>query len=228
MRSPRQGRKKEPTLTERALATIRKRIVEGQLGLGEAFSESALAAEFSMSKTPVREALLQLKQEGLVDVQPQRGSFVFCMDADQVRQICDFRCTLEREALAEAMARSWGRLVDCLEPCAAGMTEALRTSDLAAYRRLDAEFHGAIIGFCGNVFLAEAYQQIAFRIQALRTRLSIHPENNFRTQHEHERIVQAIVSRTPVEATRLLTEHIEGMRDLYVDTILAGGLEEFS
>ncbi len=210
------------TLTERALESIRTRIVEGELSLGEAVTESALAAELSMSKTPVREALLQLKREGLVEVQPKRGSFVFRLGGDEVRQISDFRCLLEREALVGSMAHSWGQLVDRLEPCVAAMTEAIRSGDLPAYRRLDAEFHSSIILYCGNLFLIEAYRQIGFRIQALRTRLSVRPENNVRTQEEHETIVAAIVARNRPEAVRLLTDHIEGMRDLYVETVLDG------
>jgi DNA-binding GntR family transcriptional regulator len=147
------------TLTERALESIRTRIVEGDLSLGEAVTESGLAAELSMSKTPVREALLQLKREGLVEVQPKRGSFVFRMGGDEVRQISDFRCLLEREALAGSMAHCWGQLVDRLEPCVSAMGKAIRSSDLPAYRRLDAEFHASIIRFCGNVFLIAAGEQ---------------------------------------------------------------------
>lgn len=213
------GRSRQtPSLTEQALEAIRKRIVEGDLHLGEAVSELALATDLSMSKTPVREALLQLKREGLVDIQPQRGSFVFTMDADQVHQICDFRRTLEREALTQSMALAWGQLVDRQERCVAAMGQAIRAGDLSSYRHLDAEFHQNPLLFCGNTFMIDAYRQIAFRIQALRTRLSVQPENNVRTLAEHERIVEAVVARDPVEAVRRLTDHIEGMRDLYVDT----------
>lgn len=218
MKSPGK-RRQSPSLTERALEEIRKRIVEGDLHLGEAVSELALATDLSMSKTPVREALLQLKREGLVDIQPQRGSFVFTMDADQVHQICDFRRTLEHEALVQSMARAWGQLVDRQEPCVAAMAEAIRADDLPSYRHLDAEFHHNLFRFCGNAFMIEAYRQIAFRIQALRTRLSVQPENNIRTLAEHQRIVEAIVARDSAEAVRRLTDHVEGTRDLYVETV---------
>jgi DNA-binding GntR family transcriptional regulator len=225
MKSPGKGRR-NPSLTECALEAIRKRIVEGDLHLGEAVSESALAANLSMSKTPVREALLQLKREGLVDIQPQRGSFVFTMDADQVHQICDFRRALEREALMQSMSLAWGQLVDCQERCVAAMGEAIRADNLATYRHLDAEFHQNLILFCGNTFMIEAYRQIAFRIQALRTRLSVQPENNVRTLAEHERIIEAVIARDPVEAVLRLTDHIEGMRNLYVDTVASAVLPE--
>lgn len=220
MRGPGKGRR-SPSLTERALEEIRERIVEGDLHLGEAVSELALATDLSMSKTPVREALLQLKREGLVDIQPQRGSFVFTMNAGQAHQICDFRRTLEREALTQSMSRAWGQLVDRQERCVAAMDEAIRADDLSAYRHLDAEFHQNLLRYCGNAFMIEAYRQITFRIQALRTRLSVRPENNIRTLAEHKRIIEAVVARDPAEAALRLTDHIEGMRDLYVGTAVS-------
>ncbi len=218
---------RRPNLTDLALSAIRKRIVEGDLRFGEAVSESSLAADLNMSKTPVREALLQLKREGLVNIQPQRGSFVFSMDADQVHQICEFRRTLEREALTQTMGLAWGQLVDRQERCVAEMGMAIRQGDLQAYRRLDADFHQNFLEFCGNAFMVEAYRHITFRLQALRTRLSVRPENNIRTLAEHERIVEAIIARDLIEAVTRLTDHIEGMRDLYVETVASGIQSEF-
>ena len=65
------------SLTELVVDELRTRIIDGRLRLGEALSENTLAAELGISKTPVREALLQLKLERLVDVLPQRGTYVF-------------------------------------------------------------------------------------------------------------------------------------------------------
>ena len=85
------------SLTTETLREIRRRIVEGELQLGEALSEAALAALLGVSKTPVREALVQLKREGLVAIYPQRGTFVFQVDKDMVRDLCDFKmCIRDR------------------------------------------------------------------------------------------------------------------------------------
>ena len=85
------------SLTEIVVCELRKRIIYGRLQLGEALSENALAAELGISKTPVREALLQLKLERMVDVLPQRGTYVFRMAADQVIMISELREILAGE-----------------------------------------------------------------------------------------------------------------------------------
>src|SRR3546814_11787488 len=78
------------SLTELVKEHVRGRIINGELMLGEALSENVLAAQLGISKTPVREALLQLKLEGLVDIQPQRGSFVFSMEPDEAAELCQY------------------------------------------------------------------------------------------------------------------------------------------
>ena len=93
------------TLTEQAADTIRARIIGGELPLGAPLSENQLASELGVSKTPIREALLQLKVEGLVSIQPQRGSFVFDMSPADIAELGELRETLELAALRLAMAR---------------------------------------------------------------------------------------------------------------------------
>src|SRR3546814_2324752 len=102
------------SLTTLAVDEIRGRIVRGELGLGAPLSENALALELGVSKTPIREALLQLKMEGLVSIQPQRGSFVFDMTVEEIRQLGELRATLEVTALELAMQRNRAALVGAL------------------------------------------------------------------------------------------------------------------
>jgi DNA-binding GntR family transcriptional regulator len=99
------------SLTELVVDELRTRIIDGRLRLGEALSENTLAAELGISKTPVREALLQLKLERLVDVSPQRGTYVFRLAADEVVMISELREILETAAARGAVERSHGALV---------------------------------------------------------------------------------------------------------------------
>src|SRR5918994_571095 len=99
------------TLTEIVVHELRARIVDGRLRLGAALSENALAAEMGLSKTPVREALLQLKLERLVEVLPQRGTYVFRLAADQVVLISELREILEVAAARGALERNHPALV---------------------------------------------------------------------------------------------------------------------
>ena len=100
-----------PSLTEQAADEIRVRIVRGALQLGESLSEIMLAKDLGVSKTPVREALMQLKREGLVEVHPQRGTFVFSMSPEQVGELSELRGILETAALRLALERNAAALV---------------------------------------------------------------------------------------------------------------------
>src|SRR5262245_59043314 len=173
--------KRPRTLTEQAADAIRTRIVTGEFQLGEALSEITLAAELGVSKTPVREAFLQLKNEGLVDIQPQRGTFVFQMSSEQILQLTVLRELLESEALRIAMRGDHRALGGMLNGVFGRMTTAVAEDDSKLYRALDNEFHHHLIVACGNQFIEAAYSNIAFRVQALRNRLALQPLQNERS-----------------------------------------------
>lgn len=200
--------KRPRTLTEQATDAIRARIISGDFELGEALSEITLAAELGVSKTPVREAFLQLKNEGLVDIQPQRGTFVFQMTSDQIRQLTVLRELLEVEALRIAMRTDSARLSATLSGIIARMDEAVSRDDARLYRAIDNDFHFCIITGCGNPFIESAYSSIAFRVQALRNRLSLQPAQNGRSLAEHHELVDLVMAGDADMAARRLMDHI--------------------
>jgi DNA-binding GntR family transcriptional regulator len=112
------------SLTELAQERIRNLIVTGAFELGEQLSEVQLANRLGISKTPVREALLQLRHGGLVEIHPQRGTFVFTLDESGVDQVCQFRTVIECEALTEAMKRRPAQLLRALDSCLADLERA--------------------------------------------------------------------------------------------------------
>lgn len=204
------------TLTELAIARIREAIVDGQYGFGEQLSEASLASRLGISKTPVREALLRLQSEGLVEVHPQRGSFVFTLDEEGVRDVCRFREIVETAALAEAMRLDAAGLLSLLERNVQRMAHAQQSHDLAVLPRLDQAFHETLLGCCGNPYLQASYELIAHKIRALRARL---PEENDRVGHcqaNHARIVEQIRTGDIARSQRLLAAHIRDTLDSYL------------
>ncbi len=212
--------KRQKTLTEQAADAIRARIVGGQFEFGEALSEIALATELGVSKTPVREAFLQLKNEGLVEIQPQRGTFVFQMTTDQLRQLSELREILEVNSLRFALRDGGERLRHDIDEIIAGMTRAARDRDPIAYRRYDGDFHSALIEAAQNAFIQSAYNIIALRVQAFRNRLS--PEaQNWRSLDGHKAIASAVQAGDVEGATKALRDHIRGAFNDYVARITA-------
>lgn len=207
------------SLTEQAADEIRARIVFGDIALGASLSENTLAADLGVSKTPVREALLQLKSEGLVSIQPQRGSFVFDMSATEIVQLGELRETLETAALRLAAKHDARGLADELRAIVTNMRKALDRNDAVAYRKLDAEFHRAFFERSGNVYLLASYLGIAFRIQALRSRLSADPMLNRSSYTGHEKLCQLVEQGRVDEALELLSSHVRGTIEDYAATI---------
>lgn len=208
--------KRTKSLTEQAADEIRARIVRGDFELGAPLSENALAAQLGVSKTPIREALLQLKMEGLVSIQPQRGTFVFDMTPAQIVELGELRDTLEVAALRLAARRNGRRLVGALAAIGIEMDRAVASEDAVRYRALDADFHQVFFDHCGNGFFASCYQGFAFRVQALRARLSKETSCNERSLAEHHRLIELLAREQIDEACALLSDHVRATADQYV------------
>jgi DNA-binding GntR family transcriptional regulator len=209
--------KRQKTLTEQAADAIRARIVSGEFHFGEALSEIALATELGVSKTPVREAFLQLKNEGLVEIFPQRGTFVFQMTGEQLRQLIEMRELLETASLRFAM-RNRAPLGEALEAIIDRMAVAVEERDSAAYRRHDADFHQAIISAAGNAFIDSAYSIIAFRVQALRNRVALEAQN-WRSFEAHKDVARHVRENNVDAAQARLLEHIGDAVNAYLTRI---------
>lgn len=206
--------KRQKTLTEQAADAIRTRIVSGSFQFGEALSEIALATELGVSKTPVREAFLQLKNEGLVEILPQRGTFVFQMTNEQLRQLVEMRELLESASLRYAM-RNGSHIAEALQAVVARMATAFEAKDHNAYRNHDADFHQAIIAASGNGFISSAYAIIAFRVQALRNRLSLDAQN-WRSLDGHAQVARLVRDSNIEEAVAMLVDHIRDAFNSYI------------
>jgi DNA-binding GntR family transcriptional regulator len=204
------------SLTQLVVDELRARIIDGRLRLGTALSENALAAELGLSKTPVREALLQLKRDRLVEVLPQRGTYVFRLAADQVTPITELRDVLELAALRAAMGRNRSGLALALSAIVEKMAKALAGGDTVSYQKLDGDYHQTIIDLSGNPYFADAYGQIGFRIQVLRTRLSNDARLNRLSLKDHREIVKLIKAGDDAAAERLMRAHIDHTRQSYL------------
>jgi len=125
-------------------------------------SETALAVALGLSKTPVRES------EGLVEVQPQRGTFVFRISASEAHNLSELREVLEVSALRLPWRRTPRRLGQTLAGIADKMRVALGAKDAGTYLEQAGRFHHSIIDRCDNHYLSRADAIVAFRIQTLR------------------------------------------------------------
>lgn len=210
------------SLSEIVADQIRELIVTGRFALGEQLSEGALAEQLGVSRTPVREAFLRLETEAMVEVRPQRGTFVFYYDAEQLRDISELRGVLEMSAVRIAVSRNRARLIDNLDKVA-GESEAAGTADAVLYQTFDASFHGALIEATDNREMIEAYERISGRVRAIRYRFTHSPEQVGRSQRDHRTIVDALKDGRDDDAIKKLGQHVYSGYELFLSEKSAKG-----
>lgn len=196
------------SLTKIVADRLREDIINGRFGLGEMLSESALAAALGISKTPVREALVRLGNEGLVTIVPRKGTFVFTVSGKELGDMCVVRLALETSALRAAFKHAPKALTNGLQSLVDAMREALARRDIPTYLRLDTRFHQELFRHCDNELLVRAYRLIDARTAALRNRLgadATHVEKSFR---EHAAIADALRDGQLKTALDLLERHV--------------------
>jgi len=206
------------SLRELALEHLRENIVNGKLKMGQVLSERSISEELGVSKSPVREALAQLRDEGLVTIEPQKGAKVFSLTNEEVAQICDFRQAIEMATFELALARNPKALAKDMADVVAKMKQAQKKGRMAEYLSLDTVFHELIFKHGENDYLAASYARYAGKIAALRTHLSALPKHTELSFDEHELLAEAVKNGKSKEIRRLLYEHIDRTRQVYANS----------
>lgn len=216
------------SLTELVTEKLRELIVDGTLALGSNLSEASIAKDLGVSRTPVREAVNRLEMEGLLRIEPQRGTFVFSLEPEELAMICDARVCLETTAMTEAISRNPETLQAALADCVAQMKTARQKADDQGYLALDTHFHQCILDHSGNRFLNDAYQTISFKMAAIRNRLGRHPDHMAKSFREHCEMLETVKNRDVEKALRILEAHIGRKEGSYWDFATGGEDSGFS
>lgn len=205
-----------PSLRDR----IEEAIVSGTFRPGDRLEEQSLAETYGVSRTPVREALRQLQEAGLVEIKPRRGAAVTVVGPAELIHMFEVMGGLEAMAGRLAARRldeaSKRELLACHEACRAAVTQG---SD--AYYYENERFHMAIYRASGNPFLEEQARALHRRLKPYR-RIQLRSLN--RIEHsfsEHDKIVKAIISGNASEAEQALWDHVTIQADRFHD-FLAG------
>lgn len=208
-------------LSEQAREAIREKIISGEFEMGRKLPESELVRLLGVSKSPVREALLQLEREGLIELSPSRTTRVFSMAPAEVAELGELRQILECEALRLACARNPVPLGRRMGEIVEAMEAALERGDTDAYKLLDHDFHRAIFEHCGNSYVEANFRLLSFRVQALRNRLSLDAALNESSLKEHTRMRDAVLAGDAEGALTLMRAHVADTTRNYLDRLAA-------
>jgi DNA-binding GntR family transcriptional regulator len=200
------------TLNQRIYYKVRELIESGAIPAGAQLDERTLAQELAVSRTPLREAIATLVEEGLVERRPYRGNFVRMFTARQVNDLYQVRQALEGLAIRLAIPRITEHDLAHIHDILAACQEALERDDMPAYSAADQQFHDVITRLSDNEILIESLARLKRQIQLVRLSANHDPQVVRRTALERPRILAALEARDADLATRLLEEHIDGVR----------------
>ena len=207
--APRLAPPPRANLAEQAYARLKAELHDFLWVPGDRFSEAEIGERLGMSRTPVREALFRLRNEGFLDVESKSGWFVKPIDFDRIDQLYDLRIVLESASIARLAQRSddgpelqqlkqiW------LVPAAERLTDAKQVGEL------DEQFHAQLVAAAGNAEIARVHQDVTDRIRIVRRLDFTRGDRIEATYQEHAKILRAVMQRRTEQAQLLLKSHVE-------------------
>lgn len=193
---------------------LKQAIINGDLKVGGIYSEQYFADKLSISRTPVREAILQLQHENMVEVKANRGIIVKPLLLDEIKKIIETRLAIEgysSSILAKNLTTKEGKnLIYLLEDNLSKQQEILTSSD-AYYKfmKLDLEFHHAIVNFTNNNYFSEIIKMLRSRLE-IATLKSLHETNRLNDAlNEHYLLVNDIKSGDSQKAFQAFKFHMQ-------------------
>lgn len=204
---------------QQACEILRKAIIEGALALGAPLSEIALSQELGISRTPLREALQALQNEGLVYIEPYKGTRVFTLTCAQLQQLGQFRATLETSALKMAMQSARAALLVKLNAIIDQMQHSVEAADTEGFSRLDTQLHEALINHCGNQYLIQAHTVVGSRLAVLRNLLRRDTDVIGRSCNDHRGLLTLVHQGRDQDAIEFLGLHIANGTEFFTGSL---------
>ena len=199
------------SLSELVYVQLKQDVADFKLVPGDRFTENELSERLGVSRTPVREALLRLQQEGYVEVLFRNGWRVLPFDFEQFEQLYDLRMVLETTAVQRICADDVHVDRALLERIAAIwlVPAAERSTDVRQVAQWDEEFHCSLVAAAGNGEMTRVHRDVTERIRIIR-RLDFTKQARIdATYEEHGKILRAIQRKRSDQAAMLLRAHIQ-------------------
>lgn len=216
-------------LFSKTYLSLRQEILSGNLVSGESLIEQSLADRFKVSRTPIREAIRQLQQEGLIESDQRGGLRVAVITIADAIHFYDCRLGLEQVAVIGACENATSQQIEDLQDCLAQANLAVpvqgdrnqqdNSDELENRLKIDQSFHRLLAESSGNPWLADLLEQIFSKMALLRLTTTYRNPEVLEIWAEHERIVTAIVQRDPQVAAMAVRDHLVASKARVVEEL---------
>ena len=208
---PKSEPRSHPSRAADVYQQLKRDVSDFKLVPGDRFTETEISERLGVSRTPVRQALFRLQQEGFVEVLFRSGWRVLPFDFDQFEELYDLRMVLETTAvrrLCEEAVRVNSAMLEELASIWLVSTDQ-RSTDTVQVAQWDEAFHCALVAAAGNAEMARVHRDVTERIRVIR-RLDFTKQPRIdATYDEHAKILQAIQHKRGDQAALLLRSHIQ-------------------
>ncbi|MFG2497946.1 GntR family transcriptional regulator [Streptomyces sp. NPDC048441] len=200
---------------ERVADALRAALIAGELRAGEVYSAPTLAVRFGVSATPVREAMLDLAKEGLVDTVPNKGFRVTAVSEKQLDEYKHIRSLIEIPTTAELATTADPAALEALRPVAQEIVTAAADGDLIAYVEADIRFHLSLLKLSGNDHLVEVVGDLRKRSRLYGLQALVDAGRLEASAEEHLEILDALLARDEDSVRAVMTRHLGHVRGLW-------------
>ena len=204
--APRPGQQRFRSLGDVAFEAIKEMIVTRRLAPGAMLSESEIAAELSMGRTPVREALARLEWIGFVEVRPRRGVQVSSVDVMRHLELLEVRLPLETSIVRHAVARATSKDLEELQSLARELTEAGAKRDRDRYFRIKRALHEVEVRAAHNHVLTQTMRNL--HAQSRRFWFTYEPTESFAEAAERHGAIVVHIAKRNADAAVVAVEDL--------------------
>jgi DNA-binding GntR family transcriptional regulator len=203
---------KAPSLKEQVYQFLKQAITSNQLDKATVYSEKWVADKLHVSRTPVREAILQLKQESFINILPYKGFIIKSLsledvtDTFQIRQALEGFCVILISQKNDTQAAQI--VFKNLEASLEVLKKYAQEKSMQKFVTEDAHFHRAIILFANNEKLISTYNDIRFRFERITLRVLTEPRRMDTTVEEHKNVLEKMKAGQPWQAFLAMQEHL--------------------
>lgn len=202
------------SLHQEVVPRLRSMIFEGELAPGERVPERVLCERFAISRTPLREALMVLAAEGLIDLSPHRGATVSKLSAESLEHMFPVMEALEGVAGELACRHITDEDLDEIRALHDRMVEHYRNGERLEYFQLNQRIHHKIVEAARNPVLLDVYKGLSGRIRRARYLANLDGERWQQAVAEHEEILATLALRDGKRLSRLLADHLQHKYDV--------------
>ena len=216
-------------LREEVFNTLRSAILTGQFRPGDRLMEVPLANQLGVSRTPVREAIHKLEQEGLVTIVPRRGAEVAKITEKSLQDVLEVRRALDVLSVELACERITQEELESLKKACQLFEKATHSGNTTAIAKADVAFHDIIVQSTGNQRLQQLVNNLAEQMYRYRFVYLRDDSQHVKLVEEHQEILDSILHRDKEKASEAARRHIDNQENSIIRQIrlenqsIAGG-----